>query len=153
MPGSPRCTTEAACCTGAEYAIAWPTDQVFRQSGPIAHYSHVGYYYDDTTDWRTKGFSTVVMNFTGRIAGDPGDFKWTGHIWGTFHMKVDDPCHGNGAREGTWTDKMVDGVPYIKTVAHGSGVLDGLQLKTTGYGIPDGGPIMLEGRILEPHGK
>lgn len=146
LPATASAKAEFTEYTGTEYAAGWPIDQVFRQSGPILHYSHVGYYYDDTSDWRTTGDTTVVMNFTGRDFMLP---TMNGHIWGTFRTELRD---SDGVWEGTWTGKMIDGLPFFKAVGHGSGVLDGLKMKAYYHGT-SAGTIGIEGRILDPHGS
>ena len=132
--------------TGTEYAAGPPTFLSYRESGPITHYSHEAYYFDVTDDWRTSGHTTVVMNFTGTGFLTP---MMSGHIWGTFHTDIasDD---GIGAWDGTWTGKMVDGVPVFKAVGHGFGVLDGMKMKANYVGNSPT-TIGITGRILDPH--
>ena len=146
LPATASAKAEFTEYTGTETGIAMPTNPVFRQSGPIVHYSHVSYYYDDTSDWRTTGYTTVVMNFTGRDFMLP---TMSGHIWGTFRTELDGH---DGAWEGTWTGKMVDGLPFFKAVGHGSGVVDGLKMMAN-YDGTSPTTIAIEGRILDPHGN
>ena len=134
--------------TGTESATGMPTILSFRQSGPITHYSHEAYYFDETSDWRTTGTTIVAMNFKGTDLGLPA---MSGHIWGTFHTDVAS-VHGVGAWDGTWTGKMVDGVPIFKVVGHGSGDLQGLKLKAS-YEGDSPTTIAIRGRILDPHGS
>lgn len=142
LPATASAKAEFTEYTGTEYATGMPTDMVTRVSGPVFHYSHVMVFYDDTSDWRTTGYSTVVMNWTTK--------DWmNGHIWGTYRTELEG---SDGAWEGTWTGKMVDGVPFFKVVGHGSGVLDGLKMMAN-YEGTSLTTIGIEGRILDPHGS
>ena len=147
VPTAASAKAEVTEYTGTETGPDMTVFLSYRQSGPITHYSHVAYFSDETTDWRTTGATTVVMNFKGIDLALP---TMAGHIWGTFHTDIESE-HGVGAWDGTWTGKMVEGVPVFKAVGHGSGDLDGLKLKANYEGTPLG-IIAIEGRILDPHG-
>jgi hypothetical protein len=147
LPTTASAKAEFTEYTGTESAaIPSPIDPFTWVSGPVFHYSHVMIHHDVTDDWRTTGDATVVMNWTTK--------DWmNGHIRGTFHTEVADPdSHDTGAWDGTWTGKMVDGIPIFKAVGHGSGVLDGLKMKASYVGTPNM-TIDIEGRILNPHGN
>lgn len=140
LPATASAEAEFTEYTGTEYGAGMPTDMVTRVSGPVFHYSHVMVYNDVTDDWRTTGITTVHMNWTTK--------DWAnGHIWGTFRTEL----HGHdGVWEGTWTGKMVGGVPFFKTVGHGSGVLDGMKMMASYQGTSPT-TIGIGGRILDPH--
>ena len=47
---------------------------------------------------------------------------------------------------------MINGVESIMAVAHRTGDLAGLKMQAEFSGTEQGGPIYMEGRILDPHG-
>jgi hypothetical protein len=125
---------------GLETPTAPPANAMCKQVEPVLFCSQTSFWFDDTSDPRMTGYTTVQAKFKGP------DFA-NGHVWGTFQTE---PLAFEGTWEGTWTGKLIDGVPFFKAVGHGTGELEGLQMKASFEGSPDG--ILISGRILDPHG-
>ena len=77
---------------------------------------------------------------------------FTGTMHGTFVTVVTGDGY-EGTWEGSWSGKLVNGVSFFTAVGHGTGDLEGLKEKITFTGTRPGGPINMEGRILDPHGS
>lgn len=127
--------------TGLETPAAPPADVTCRMSGPNLHCSQTSFWNDVTTDDRMTGFTTVYANFKSPDGVD-------GHIWGKFVTEV---TAYEATWVGSWTGKIIDGVPIFKAVGHGTGELEGLKVMISFEGSPAG--IAISGRILEPHGS
>jgi hypothetical protein len=114
---------------------------------PVVQLQLESVFEDATTDPRTTGITYVSGKLT---VTDMATF--TGIMHGTSLTVVS----GNGYEgtwEGTWEGKLVNGVGFFKAVAHGTGDLAGLKMEAEFSGTDPGGPVDMEGRILDPHGS
>jgi len=136
--------------TGLETPTDAPNAEPCRVTGPGLKCFQESYWFDDTTDDRTTGFTTVQANFKTR---DAAAVPPSGHIWGSFVTSVyetpNDPTSElRGTWEGTWTGKLINGAPFFRAVGHGTGEFEGLKLMADFAGSTSG--IAIEGRILDP---
>ena len=106
-----------------------------------------------TTDNRTTGMNTIVLNFNLNLTNG------TGGLYGTFHLQPDEV---NGAWEGRFSGQFTNFVTSVHATGHGRGELAGLQEMVTlqGTDLPASNPCpagtptaatLVTGRILAPN--
>lgn len=101
----------------------------------------------EATDPRLSGINTTVINGN-------WDCNYSGPMWGTNRIEVD--YGGGGVWEGTWTGMHgAEGeASFLRSVGHGvAGSVQGLRLEVEVVFPADGGPAILTGTILDPHGE
>ena len=101
----------------------------------------------EATDPRLSGINTTVINGN-------WDSNFSGPMWGTNRLEVE--YGGGGVWEGTWTGMHgAEGeASFLTSVAHGvAGSVQGLKLEVEVVFPADGGPAIVTGTILDPHGE
>lgn len=146
-PGTAVARAEFTEYTGVEtWLSGGPIFDGVDPTKPVLQLGVASVWEDVTTDARTTGVTTVSGKLT---VTDPVTFS--GPMHGTSLTVVT----GNGYEgtwEGTWQGKLINGVGFFKAVAHGTGDLAGLKMEAEFTGTEPGGPVYMEGRILDPHG-
>jgi len=135
--------------TGTEEAIGPPTGGTVKfVDGKVQLRGLVQPGFDTTSDPRTTGYVTIVVN---AVWTPPA---MTGPMWGTFRIVNDD-----GAWYGRWQGQrsLEDGdiISTIQGTAHGSGDYEGLVGKWNYRAVNagPGNPFDISGYVLEPPGK
>ena len=136
--------------TGVEVAIGPPTGGTMKVvDGKLQLRGMVQPAYDTTSDPRTTGDVTIVVNAVWTLPPDP-----TGPMWGTFRIENKD-----GAWYGRWQGRRtLEGEDIISTIqgtCHGSGAYEGLVGKWNYRAVNAhlGNPFEISGYILEPPGE
>jgi hypothetical protein len=146
-PGTAVAKAQFTEYTGVEtYVSGGPIFDGVDRSKSVIQLDIASVWDDVTTDARASGRTYVSGKLT---VTDLATFS--GPMHGTSLTVVT----GNGFEgtwEGTWQGKLINGVGFFKAVAHGTGDLAGLKMKATFTGTVQGGPVNIEGRILNPHG-
>ena len=148
IPGTALARADFTQYTGVETQIGGgPIFDGVDLTKPVVQFELESVFEDVTTDARTTGTTYV----SGKLSvKDMATFS------GTMHGTSVTVVTGNGydgTWEGTWQGKLINGVGFFKAVAQGTGDLAGLNMEATFTGTVPGGPVNMEGRILDPHGS
>jgi len=148
IPGTALARAEFSEFTGVETQIGGgPIFDGVDLSKPVVQLDLESVFEDVTTDPRNTGVTYVSGKLT---VTDMATF--TGIMHGTSLTVVTGEGY-KGTWEGTWQGKLVNGVGFFKAVAHGTGDLAGLKEIIVFTGTAPFQPVIMEGRILEPHGN
>ena len=148
VPGTALARAEFTPYTGVETQIGGgPIFAGVDLTKPVVQFELESVFEDVTTDARTTGTTYVSGKLT---VTDMATF--TGTMHGTSVTVVTGDGY-EGTWEGTWQGKLINGAGFFEAVAHGTGDLAGLKMKATFTGTVQGGPVNIEGRILDPHGS
>ena len=101
----------------------------------------------EATDPRLSGINTTVINGN-------WDSDFSGPMWGTNRIEVD--YGGGGVWAGTWTGiHGAEGeASFLRGVGRGvAGSVLGLRFEVEVVYPADGGPAIVTGTILDPHGE
>ena len=146
-PGIALARTEFTEFTGVETQVGGgPIFDGVDLTKPVVQFELESVFEDVTTDLRTTGTTYVSGKLTVK---DMATFS------GTMHGTSVTVVTGNGYEgtwEGSWEGKLVNGVGFFKAVAHGTGDLAGLKEIIVLAGTGPFQPVIMAGRILDPHG-
>jgi hypothetical protein len=134
-------------CSEAPAAREWVSGDVLHVRGQLVTTRIV------TTDDRTTGTNTIVLNLDLNLKNGSGG------LYGTFHLQ---PDQVNGLWEGRFSGHFTNFVTSVHATGHGTGELAGLQEMVALQGTelpadnpcPTGAPTaatLVTGRILDPH--